>query len=1228
MAILESDIKLLASQVLDDVPEGGGAATGNEIVDGVSNNLFPDISMLDRTYGAVSLRKVFFGADDPSSDSLMGAHLFISRPPKDPRVSAVLFDTNDPFDVRESAQSRVESYLALGPLFSALLFGNHIAGMRSISMLAETVIEPPPNGSSLVLVQHSSVGPTAKQQFVRITKVETSIKTFVDDQGPFQKKQIDLEISDPLREDYAGFEAQRKNTGLDYTNKGRLHDTVVADATIYHSISALKAAANPNDFVVRSQSIHSQLVPSAQTETAIIDARMNQRQVSLLPTGSTITRTGPVRITSTSNLYIGGGVTPGSFSMTDLPGGPYSDADGILRNGNGDAVGTIDYVNGVVTGSSAVNIDYSNIAYSYRPTASPTVVTGSLGRDVTEANRGLTWVVTLDPAPARGSVEVHYRSAGQWYVLRDGGSGGLRGSDTAFGAGVVNFDTGSVAVTLGALPDVGSKILFFFNAGGSQAMTVEPLALGSGPKLAFSTAAMKSLQPGSFTAVIVGAPASGTGTAPASPVATISGGNFTGTINHPGGNIDVTLTALPAVGAQIRFDAMGVSSERTVIGPVAGGFTDGGATWNGTLDGGGVTAGSIAGSVDVTYQAVEYPGGTVTKSATVRFRSNAAGQILTSDASILPIDTVIGAANAGAGTITLNKSVGSVTVRQPKFRQYYGVAGDFGSSVPGNVLVGYEDVSVPVSIANPSATAMTSYTVVDAAAPFSATFTLSSMTIKTNVARGKAVAAGTTFSIGTSRYMVNGENVVLRNVNPLTGVGTTAGSVSGSDIIVTSWNTGDNPAVVDFRGIQSTPVAASERDDYVDMAVFRTAISPIRPESFNVSGTFQDGTTFSVFADEDGIIDSASAPAGSNPGTPGVMGVVDVTTGVVTLRFGSKTDAGVTPATNDLPVGVASTWGVAWSSVMLASQGLRSKGVRADTLRYNASAYSYIPLDADILGLDTVRLPSDGRVLSMRKGSVAIVHHTAETLPQTVGNGTTIDCGRTRLSRVRVIGADGARILAGYTHDLDAGTVTFDDVTGYSQPVRVQHRVEDSALVTDAQINGTITLGRPLTHVFPADESYVSSAMLIGNLRSRVSTLFDQVSWTGVWSDTRIGTDTVATYDQINSPIECSNDGTITERWALIFTNTTSFQIVGEHLGVVGTGTTGSVTEPLNPNNNQPYFSLKAAGFGAGWATGNVIRFNTAASKAPGWVARTIQQGPATEDDDSFEITGRADVDA
>ena len=56
MPILAGDVKLVASQVMDDVAEGGGAPTANVIVDGASNSLFNDISELDRASRHVQLR--------------------------------------------------------------------------------------------------------------------------------------------------------------------------------------------------------------------------------------------------------------------------------------------------------------------------------------------------------------------------------------------------------------------------------------------------------------------------------------------------------------------------------------------------------------------------------------------------------------------------------------------------------------------------------------------------------------------------------------------------------------------------------------------------------------------------------------------------------------------------------------------------------------------------------------------------------------------------------------------------------------------------------------------------------------------------------------------------------------------------------------------------------------------------------------------------------------------
>ncbi|MFK0571345.1 hypothetical protein [Endozoicomonas sp.] len=45
------DVKLFESQRLTDEDDGGGRATGSEVIDGNVNNLFQDIPRIDRTIG-------------------------------------------------------------------------------------------------------------------------------------------------------------------------------------------------------------------------------------------------------------------------------------------------------------------------------------------------------------------------------------------------------------------------------------------------------------------------------------------------------------------------------------------------------------------------------------------------------------------------------------------------------------------------------------------------------------------------------------------------------------------------------------------------------------------------------------------------------------------------------------------------------------------------------------------------------------------------------------------------------------------------------------------------------------------------------------------------------------------------------------------------------------------------------------------------------------------------
>jgi hypothetical protein len=293
-----------------------------------------------------------------------------------------------------------------------------------------------------------------------------------------------------------------------------------------------------------------------------------------------------------------------------------------------------------------------------------------------------------------------------------------------------------------------------------------------------------------------------------------------------------------------------------------------------------------------------------------------------------------------------------------------------------------------------------------------------------------------------------------------------------------------------------------------------------------------------------------------------------------------------------------------------------------------------VGVDIPTFGMNPAGLADcDGEVPIFFKGDAVVLHSTLNVAPATVTNGQTINVARGNLARLRVIGNNGIEIArfdqgvtppggVGCTADLVAGTVTFTSVTGYSQPVTVQHRIEDMAAVTFVNGNGVLTLNRPTTHAFPIG-AIVSSALLRGDIQAIVHDGFPQATWTGVFSDTLIGSAPSADYNQAANPITSTNAGAINERWAVIFTSTTTYRIVGETVGEIGTGSTATVAAPINLATSAPYFSIPSTGWGTGWGVGNVFRFNTDGANYPMWVARTVAPSVAGGSDGvTLEVRG------
>ena len=399
--------------------------------------------------------------------------------------------------------------------------------------------------------------------------------------------------------------------------------------------------------------------------------------------------------------------------------------------------------------------------------------------------------------------------------------------------------------------------------------------------------------------------------------------------------------------------------------------------------------------------------------------------------------------------------------------------------------------------------------------------------------------------------------------------------------------------------------------------VFKTPVAPLKDSSLSISVDLLTGEKLTLSTDGQGQI----------TGSQYAHGFVDFKAGLVVLYFYEPLKI------SDNPDVINQSW---YDASNIYSEGgadyiNRPVYIDPNTIRYNAIAYSYLPLDKEIIGLDPVRLPTDGRVPFVRKGdSIAITELKTMELPTNAPNDT-FDLGFERLSDVSVVDANGLKVSYDYLSvDLDAGTLQLNDMfdmSSYTAPLTVKYRIMDIALVIETDISGRVTLSTPITHDYSTDAVF-SSMLLAGDMQALAQNVFSQKSWGGVFSNTLIGDRASAQLQVTNNPIVVTNRDAIEERWALVFTGTSSFRIVGETVGEIGTGTTNSVTSPINPMTGYPYFTIPAEAWGTGWSANNVVRFNTLAAKYPVWIGNAIQQHQGSSKDNyDFTIGYHANID-
>ena len=361
MAISETDLKLLKSERMTDYTDGGGKMTGIEVADGLVNNIFNDISQLDRTYGRVSLRKVYMGVQTSNTDTYLGAHVILTDPPDDPHVNVTLFSTASWTDERSAARNRIESYSVQGPESDWVLYSDHVEGQKMIRVFsisnATSLTSPAPVESfqvgDVILLSQEKAGYVAQQQFFRIIKIDSrETHLYTDAGGNFYKDILIFEVSTALTAKYFGADITR----LSVHGSPTLVRTVsVADAAQYFGVKKITQALSLSDMTVMVDSPYSALVPSAQAEVPLVDIVAGMSKVNYKQAGvyNALTQSaylaGSVAPDYADDLYMGRGFLPCLLVLT-IDGVVYKD-DGagnlVLANGSaGSFGGLVVYANG------------------------------------------------------------------------------------------------------------------------------------------------------------------------------------------------------------------------------------------------------------------------------------------------------------------------------------------------------------------------------------------------------------------------------------------------------------------------------------------------------------------------------------------------------------------------------------------------------------------------------------------------------------------------------------------------------------------------------------------------------------------------------------------------------------------------------------------------------------------------------------------------------------------
>ncbi|AZZ98749.1 hypothetical protein [Pseudoalteromonas sp. R3] len=294
--------------------------------------------------------------------------------------------------------------------------------------------------------------------------------------------------------------------------------------------------------------------------------------------------------------------------------------------------------------------------------------------------------------------------------------------------------------------------------------------------------------------------------------------------------------------------------------------------------------------------------------------------------------------------------------------------------------------------------------------------------------------------------------------------------------------------------------------------------------------------------------------------------------------------------------------------------------VQPESISYDYDELIHDPVPTPPGGIDRSQLPGGGIVPIFHVDNLINIQSRQRTQHPVLSNGDviTIEAGA---DWVDIIDGSGNSLYSGsdsnYSHDKASGKITINaGIVGFTGPYIITVIHSELAMIADIDVT-TLRTFIPTKRAYPAGAT-VSSVYWLGNLQGASSDERTLSAWQNNFEE--VGTPAANSINFTQYPIEFNNQGCISQRWACVFDGNGAFDVIGQHIGHIGTFDVIADCTPLNPFTGAPYFIIRKEALGEGLGAGEAFLFTSKASSKPIMVTRSVSPGHSDIETDNSTI--------